>query len=75
MGWDKNAFGLRFIKKMPSVLVNGAALEEQRCDPSAARETVGAGRMHHTASGAAAVAMTDEGRSRLLSGRFLSRGD
>jgi len=51
MGWDKNAFGLRFIKKMPSVLVNGAALEEQRCDPSAARETVGAGHMHHIASG------------------------
>ena len=69
---------LRFtVKKKPSVLVNGAAQEEHRCDPSAARETVGAGRMHHTASGAAAaaVAMTDEGRSRLLSGRFLSRGD
>jgi len=51
MGWDKKAFVLRFKKKKPSVLVNGAALEGQRCDTSAARETVGEGRMHHIASG------------------------
>jgi hypothetical protein len=50
MGWDKNAFGFGDgMRKLE--MVNGAALEGQRCDPSAARETVGAGRMPYIASG------------------------